>query len=94
MKKAIFLSFTSDVSGVEHQNRWFEVNASKLGANHFDKKYGSGKSGYTSGSPDYFNKDVFEKGGYTDYINPRDGKNKQSENPIHDPSIVLWDFIF
>jgi len=42
-----------------NSHRWFEESASKLGAEHFDKKYGSGAPGYQKNNPNYFNKKNF-----------------------------------
>lgn len=71
--------------GGEHRNRWFEVNASKLGAEHFDKKYGSGAPGYQENSPNYFNKHAFYKGEKTSYINPQTGKPNSDQDPDPHP---------
>lgn len=80
--------------GGEHRNRWFEVNASRLGAEHFDKKYGSGAAGYKENSPNYFNKTAFSDGSETRYINPQTGRfNQGDEHPISSPHISFWDFI-
>lgn len=87
-------AFTSGISGVEHKSRWFEVNASKLGANHFDKKYGSGKVGFSTNNPNYFNKMAFALGTETSYMNPRTGENSDHSKPISGYNIVIWDFIF
>ncbi len=87
-------AFTSGISGVEHKSRWFEVNASKLSANHFDKKYGSGKVGFSTNNPNYFNKMAFALGTETSYKNPRTGENSDYSKPISGYDIVIWDFIF
>lgn len=83
--------------GGDHRNRWFEVNASKLGAEHFDKKYGSGAPGYDKDSPNYFDKEAFSEGKSTIYINPQTGKpnnySKSHPHPINGKHISFWDFI-
>ena len=45
-------AFTSKWAGMDHDFRWFEIDASRCGARYFDKKYRSGASGYKKGSPD------------------------------------------
>jgi len=93
-------AFTSDLSGgMKHSQRWFEVDASYLGAKYFDKKYGRGKEGYTPNSPDYFDIKAFKsypkKGGIdTRYINPRLGVDKQDCGFPYSSKVVFWDFIF
>lgn len=47
-------------SGIKHINRWFEVDASRRGANHFDAKYGSGCPGYVEYDSHFFNRYYFE----------------------------------
>ena len=83
--------------GGAHRNRWFEVNASRLGAEHIDKKYGSGAAGYKENSPNYFNKTAFSDGSETIYINPQTGKPnnypKPHPHPINGKHISFWDFI-
>lgn len=85
--------FTSKWSGMEHNERWFEVNASKLGAKHFDKKYGKGKEGYEEGSSEYFDVSSFFTGKNTAYVNPRTGTNKQDKHFVGKYGrVVPWDF--
>ena len=75
-------------------NRWFETNASRLGAKHFDMRYGSGAPGYDKNPDDYFNKSIFNKGGWDGtYTNPRTGYVYQREHPIHGAKSTIWDFI-
>lgn len=86
-------------SGIAHRDRWFEVNASKLGAKYFDKKYGSGKKGYDPKrlTEEYFNINAFQKSGVNSlYRNPR----KQTKYPYNNdwyrtsnPQISIWDFM-
>lgn len=90
--------FTSDWAGMDHGHRWFEVDASRCGARHFDKKYGSGATGYRKGSPDFFDRESFETNqsdgyGFSPYINPRTGKKYQHYHPTHGSKLVFWDFI-
>ena len=81
--------------GGEHRNRWFEVNASRLGAEHFDKKYGSGAPGYDKDSPNYFDKEAFIKGNKTIYPNPQNNSFNKYEGGhlVSHPHISFWDFI-
>ena len=66
----------------QHDDRWFEADASYKGAAYFDKYYGSKAEGYSPGSPDYFNREGFIRGTENPYQNPRTGGFSQSENPI------------
>lgn len=85
---------TSKWANVPHSHRWFEVNASKLGANHFDKKYGTGKGDYTVGSVDHFDKNSFiNDNSLSPYINPRTFRNNSDSHRISSPTITIWDFI-
>ncbi len=59
------------LGGNEHESRWFEVQASRMGGKHFDDKYGSGAAGYVQGSANYFDYTSYKKGGITPYDNPR-----------------------
>lgn len=54
-----------------HKKHWYERSASKLGAEHFDKHYGSEAKGYTKNNPNYFDIESFRTGSYSPYINPR-----------------------
>ncbi len=73
------------ISKVEHDKRWFEVNASKLGAEYFDKHYGRKSSRYKKGKGDYFDINAFRNGGGTPYLNPRIGLFYQDQSyPIYD----------
>jgi len=76
-----------------NSHRWFEESASKLGAEHFDKKYGSGAPGYQKNNPNYFNKKNFYTGGWTSYTNPQTGSHEQEPHPIDNKHISFWDFI-
>lgn len=85
---------TIGISNIDHDRRWFEINANKLGANYFDKHYGSGAAGYTIGSSDYFDKKTFWNGGDTPYINPRLQTQKQFGTKLPtNPKYTIWDFL-
>lgn len=83
-----------------HSDRWFEVSASRLGAKHFDKKYGSGAPGYNNRyqnktEKNYFDKNSFETGSRSLYTNPRTGEVNNSKHPTSGSKIVFLDyFIF
>ena len=66
--------------GNSHSTRWFEVDANKRGANHFDKKYGRGKDGYIYKDENYFDRDSFENYVISPYVNPRTGTTNQVES--------------
>jgi hypothetical protein len=69
--------------GGDNMSRWFEIDASKRGAYHFDKYYGSGKKGYIKNDPNYFDKESYETGGKSPYVNPRTGRNYgHAGNPL------------
>ena len=74
-----FLSNTH-LLGNSHSTRWFEVDANKRGANHFDKKYGRGKDGYIYKDENYFDRDSFENYVISPYVNPRTGTTNQVES--------------
>ncbi len=89
------LASTVGIGGNDHNSRWFEVDASRRGAKHFDKKYGSGAKGYIAGSADYFDISAFEKGRYTPYYNPRTKSYFQDKKfPIYNSSYSFWDLMF
>ena len=81
------------IGGNDHSTRWFEVQASKMGAEHFDSLYGSGAKGYKKESPDFFDKESFVKGGRSPYVNPRLGSTYQGRkgNPIDGARFTGWD---
>ena len=81
-----------------HKDRWFEVDASRRGADYFDKYYGKGAKGYVKGSPDYFDRESFED--YNNpkrkspYINPRIGSCYQDKAfPTTGASFSLFDIL-
>lgn len=89
-------SFTSSWSGMEHKERWFEVNASKLGARYFDRRYGSGKDGYEKNNSNYFDIYSFIDTKYhiSPYINPRTLNFVQDHSyKISGSKFVIWDLI-
>lgn len=77
---------------IRHEERWFERDASKRGANYFNKRYGNGKG------PEFFNKDSFITGQYSSYVNPRTGSHYHynDPNPIHvsEARPKWWEFCF
>lgn len=81
-------------SGVSHDYRWFEQNASMLGAKYFDRKYGRGAEGYKEGSENHFHKNLFYMGSDTPYLNPRKGNYSQPNNPVENPRSLWWDYAF
>lgn len=82
------------ISNISHDRRWFEVNASKLGANYFDKHYGSGAPNYTPNNSDFFEKRIFWNGGRTPYINPRLQNFSQLQTQLYTkPTYTIWDFL-
>ena len=54
-----------------HLKNWTETTASRLGAKHFDKKYGRGHKNYVAGSDQFFDRVRFHSGYNTLYVNPR-----------------------
>ena len=54
-----------------HHNRWYESSASKLGANYFDREFGTGADGYFVGSRNHFDRNSFVIGTPSPYFNPR-----------------------
>lgn len=82
----------SGITGLDHNLHWYEVDASRRGARYFDKKYGSGKEGYTYKNPNYFDIDSFENDGYSPYINPRNNSYYQdSGNPMYGSRFNIFD---
>ena len=82
------------IGGPRHDNRWFEVDASRKGAKHFDKLYGQGKKGYIKNSKDYFDITSFQDKGLSPYVNPRTGTMYQdTANPIHGSEHSIWDYL-
>lgn len=84
-------AFIDNWSGIDHQYRWFEVNASRLGAKHFHRKYGKGHG------EDYFDIKAFsEENVASEYKNPRTGGyNSVDYHPIYHSDIkhTIWDYI-
>ena len=88
-------AFMSKWSGMKHKERWFEVNASKLGAEYFDEKYGSGAEGYKEGDRNYFDIRSFYDNKYiSPYFNPRTGDKNRTYFPMSGYHFVVWDFVF
>lgn len=67
-----------NISGIDHDNRWFEVDASYLGAQHFDRKYGRGRDDYYYNSPNHFDINSFRTGSNDIYKNPRAPKKNKT----------------
>lgn len=85
------LTSAMGLGGDDHHSRWFEVQASRMGAKYFDKRYGSGKDGYVHGSANYFDYDAFGSGRNTAYLNPRTRNNIQSAHPTSGARFSIWD---
>lgn len=83
---------TSKWSKVEHGDRWFEVDANKRAAKHFDKKYGPKDK--EKKDENHFDKDAFINGSVREYPNPRTGSYFQNGFPNSDASFVWWDLLF
>ena len=81
------------VGGSDHGSRWFEVQASRMGAKHFDEKYGSGATGYNQQSENYFDYNAFSNGYNTNYKNPRTDQYTQSRHQTSDARFSIWDVI-
>ena len=85
----------------EHKSRWFEVWASRLGAYHFENRYGIGseyykqmKGSYPERNVDFFDLNVFTNRRFHSYFNPRTGEYRQDKNfPIHGSRKSFWDYI-
>ena len=89
-----------------HITHWYEVHASHLGGDYFDKHYGSGAPGYEKGSEDYFDIEYFKLGGVSyikyrkslPYKNPRiDDMDShytipQESYPMSNPDVIPSDF--
>ncbi|MDO5104974.1 MAG: sugar-binding protein, partial [Capnocytophaga sp.] len=71
----------------KHDTRWYEAMASSLGGKHFDKHYGSGASGYTSGNANFFDINSYRNENVlSPYRNPRTGLNNSG---AHSSSFLL-----
>ena len=88
------LSASGFFSIIKHNNRWFEVDASRRGGEYFDKKYGRGKDGYVKGSVDYFDINSFSTDKLSPYINPRTGNRNYVRYPINSPKYTFWDYYY
>lgn len=79
----------------EHNTRWYEIDASRRGALHFDRKYGKGNSNYNSDKPeDFFDIQSFITGDPSPYVNPRRNSNDQGyKNPISGTNVSFWDIL-
>jgi hypothetical protein len=81
------------LGGDDHDSRWFEVQASRMGGKHFDEKYGSGANGYFKGSVNHFDYDIYSSGGRTAYVNPRTGIDTQNSHQTSGARFSIWDII-
>lgn len=86
----------SGITGTKHDYHWYEIDASKKGADYFDKHYGSGAEGYVKGSPNYFDRDSYENIYYkyplSPYINPRTNSYYQDHNyPTSGTQLNIFD---
>lgn len=89
------LASSIGIGGRDHLRRWFEVDASRRGAEYFDKRYGTGANGYVYKDPNYFDVASFSSNYYSPYNNPRTGSTYQRNIfPISNPSQVFWDYFF
>jgi RHS repeat-associated protein len=95
---------TKNPDSPRHNSRWFEADASCKGSAYFDKYYGSGKEGYVTGSPDFFDRYSFAYDNHSPYINPRTGKDFQpyhsisgkfhwTDIPIYIPLLGLFPYL-
>lgn len=90
---ATSLASAAGLGGEDHHTRWFEVQASRMGAEYFDKHYGSGAKGYVKGSEHYFDRNSFENLGYSPYTNPRDPVYNYGNNPTSGARFSIWDVL-
>ena len=77
----------------KHYERWFEVNASKLGAEYFDNHYGTGAAGHQPNDENYFDIESFRNNKQTRYTNDRSYRNFNSHFLLSHPKVCFWDFI-
>lgn len=89
------LMSAAGIGGPKHDLRWFEVDASRKGAEYFDKKYGRGNDNYSEEhKEDYFDINSFQYGGISPYVNPRISKKWQDTiNPTHGSEQSIWDYL-
>ena len=88
------LASTMEIDGNDHRTRWFEVDASRRGAEYFDKHYGSGSDGYFYKSEEHFDVASFESGEHSPYKNPRTGTRYNKGFPISKSIQSFWDYAF
>lgn len=89
------LASAMGIGGDDHHSRWFEVDASRRGAEYFDKRYGSGADGYVRKNENYFDLESFIKGKGSPYINPRTGSTDHKKIfSISNPKNCFWDYFF
>jgi hypothetical protein len=73
---------SAGIWGANHETRWFGADASRRGANYFDREFGSGANGYVPGGAAFFDRNSFVNGGRSPYINRRTGIPNFADNPI------------
>ena len=88
---AAHITTTGDMT---HSERWFEVDASTLGAKHFDKLYGRGAKGYVKNDENYFDIYSFWNSTITPYTNPRTGDKEQKVQVSGKSKFIVWDLFF
>lgn len=84
----------SHIFSNDHKRHWFEIDASRKGAEYFDKKYGRGAKGYNAKDANFFDIESFVYGRKSKYVNPRTRKNNDSKYPITDANFHLFDYIW
>jgi RHS repeat-associated protein len=67
--------------GNQHDFRWYEAEAARLGGEYFDEHNGSAITGYDSESAMFFNFNDFRTGATTAYVNPRTNRFNRNRNP-------------
>ena len=77
----------------KHHNRWFETNASRQGAKHFQNKYGEGSSHLKKFDGFFFDINAFNSDNPSLYYNPRTGNHNNGVYPTSGAKSTFWDFI-
>ena len=89
--------------GVDHDDRWFEVDASRRGMRYFNAEYGLWKRRPDQSKDQFFDKESFSEWSPSAYINPRTGKPNGMKDrspvtgaqfsPLGDVGIPLLSFL-
>ena len=89
--------------GVDHDDRWFEVDASRRGMRYFNAEYGLWKRRPDQSKDQFFDKESFSEGSPSAYINPRTGNPNGMKDrspvtgaqfsPLGDVGIPLLSFL-